>query len=157
MQHLFTFSHFLCDAGVFILVRLISFIRLWFNFLWKRQSNFKCHAEIVERLYCENRAGQPDVLEFNSFFLAVYFGYHVCKKGVLKNFTKRVGDFNNAETPTQVFSCEFWEIFKSIYLKEHLRTAASVNRGGLISWLTVVYRLQMSLHFLPKQLPGGVL
>ena len=26
------------------------------------------------------------------------------------------------ETPTQVFSCEIWEIFKNTYLKEHLRT-----------------------------------
>ena len=31
----------------------------------------------------------------------------------------------NKETPTQVFSCEYCKIFKSNYLKEHLRTAAS--------------------------------
>ena len=29
------------------------------------------------------------------------------------------------ETPTQVFSCEYCEIFKSTYFGEHLRTAAS--------------------------------
>ena len=28
------------------------------------------------------------------------------------------------ETPTQVFSCEYGEIFKSTYFEEHLRTAA---------------------------------
>ena len=27
--------------------------------------------------------------------------------------------------PTQVFSCEYCEIFKNIYFEEHLRTAAS--------------------------------
>ena len=29
------------------------------------------------------------------------------------------------ETPTQVFSCEFWEIFTNTFFKEHLRLAAS--------------------------------
>ena len=28
------------------------------------------------------------------------------------------------ETPTQVFSCEFCEIFKTAYFEEHLRTTA---------------------------------
>ena len=32
------------------------------------------------------------------------------------------------ETPTQVFSCEYCEIFKKTYLEEHLPTAASVLR-----------------------------
>ena len=31
------------------------------------------------------------------------------------------------ETPTQVFSCEYYEIFKNTYFEEHLRTAASVD------------------------------
>ena len=29
-------------------------------------------------------------------------------------------------TPTQVFSCEFCEIFKNTYFEEHLRTTASI-------------------------------
>ena len=29
------------------------------------------------------------------------------------------------ETPTQVFSCEYYQIFKNIYFEEHLQTAAS--------------------------------
>ena len=32
--------------------------------------------------------------------------------------------FFNKETPAQVFSCEFCEIFKSTYFEKHLRTAA---------------------------------
>ena len=31
------------------------------------------------------------------------------------------------ETPTQVFSSEFNEIFKSVYIEEHLRTTVSVS------------------------------
>ena len=30
------------------------------------------------------------------------------------------------ETPTQVFPCEYCEIFKNTYFEEHLRTAAFV-------------------------------
>ena len=40
-----------------------------------------------------------------------------CKPGGLQLYYKK--------TPTQVFSCEHCEIFKSTYFKEHLRTAAS--------------------------------
>ena len=29
------------------------------------------------------------------------------------------------ETPTQVFSCEYYEISKNTYFEEHLQTAAS--------------------------------
>ena len=31
------------------------------------------------------------------------------------------------ETPTQVFSCEYYNIFKNTYFEKHLPTAASVN------------------------------
>ena len=30
------------------------------------------------------------------------------------------------ETSSQVYFCEYWEIFKSTYFEEHLRTAVSV-------------------------------
>ena len=30
------------------------------------------------------------------------------------------------ETPIQMFSCEYWEIFKNTFFEKHLRTAASV-------------------------------
>ena len=30
------------------------------------------------------------------------------------------------EIPTQVFSCKYWEIFKSTYFEKHLQMAASV-------------------------------
>ena len=33
--------------------------------------------------------------------------------------------FIKEETPTQVFSCEYCEIFKNTYSEKHLRTAAS--------------------------------
>ena len=31
------------------------------------------------------------------------------------------------ETPTQVFCCEYWKIFKNIYFEDHLQTAASAS------------------------------
>ena len=34
-------------------------------------------------------------------------------------------NFIKEDTPTQVFSCEYWEIFKNIFSEEQLRTAAS--------------------------------
>ena len=35
------------------------------------------------------------------------------------------------ETPTQVFSCEYCEIFKNIYFEEHLRMANSEKQNNL--------------------------
>ena len=64
------------------------------------------------------------------------------KKGVLKNFatfTKTrlcwslfINKVPGLRPPTQVFSCEFCEIFKSTYFLEYLRTAAfetTSNKG----------------------------
>ena len=66
-----------------------------------------------------------------------------CKKGILIKFHKFTGKhlrrglyFNTftclspatlskKETPTQLFSCEFSEIFMKIFFSEHLRTIAS--------------------------------
>ena len=50
------------------------------------------------------------------------------KKGVLKNFTNFTGKhlLPVLESPTQMFSCEIWEIFKNTYFKEYLWTTASV-------------------------------
>ena len=53
------------------------------------------------------------------------------KKAVFKNFSIFTGNFyvgvsfNEKETPPQVFSCEYCNIFKSIRLEKHLRAAAS--------------------------------
>ena len=57
------------------------------------------------------------------------------KKGVLRNFTKFTGKhlcqsvfFNKRETLAQVFSCEFCEISKNIFFREHHRATTSVLR-----------------------------
>ena len=77
------------------------------------------------------------------------------KKCVLRNFTKFTGKhlrqslfFNEVtgqacnyikkETLAQVFSCEFWEIYKSTFFTEHLWTTASGNslrNRHLLSWI----------------------
>ena len=51
------------------------------------------------------------------------------KKGAFRNFAKFTGKhqaykFNKNETLTQVFSCEFSEIFKNTFLTEHLWATA---------------------------------
>ena len=45
---------------------------------------------------------------------------------------------NYYKTPTQVFFCEYCEIFKSAYFEQHLETAASVNLGELFDCLKLV-------------------
>ena len=58
------------------------------------------------------------------------------KNGVYKNFAKIAGKHlcwilflrPAKETPTQLFSCEFCEIFKSKFFKEHLCVTASENK-----------------------------
>ena len=63
------------------------------------------------------------------------------KKAVLKNFAIFVGKhlywslfLIKLQSPTQPFSCEYCEIFKTNFFEEHLQTAASVasqiERGG---------------------------
>ena len=37
------------------------------------------------------------------------------------------------ETPTQVFSCEFWEIFKNIFFVENLPATASLHYATLFT------------------------
>ena len=55
-----------------------------------------------------------------------------CKKGVLENFTKFTEKhlcqslFFKKETLTQVFSCEFYEIFKNIFFDRTPLASASV-------------------------------
>ena len=55
---------------------------------------------------------------------AVFTGKHMCWSLFLLRFNK----LYQKETPTQVFSCEYFEIFKA-YFEEHLRRAASAIRN----------------------------
>ena len=45
------------------------------------------------------------------------------------------------ETPTHVFSCEYFEFFKNTFFEEHLQTAASVTKA-LIVWLLSLVMIQ---------------
>ena len=81
-----------------------------------------------------------------------------CKKVVLKNFVQFTGkhlyqslffnkvacvasNFIKKETRSQVFSCEFCEIFKKTYFEEHLQTATSVTFNTLETWEAQGYNL----------------
>ena len=59
-----------------------------------------------------NRSSRPEML---------------CKKGVLRNFTKLACNFIKKETLAQVFSCEFYEISKKIFFHRTPMMAASVS------------------------------
>ena len=61
--------------------------------------------------------------------------YVLCKKGALvRNIQRKTPvlelentrNFIKKKTPTEVFSCEYYEIFKNTYFEERLRTAGSV-------------------------------
>ena len=47
-------------------------------------------------------------------------------------------NFIKKETPAQVFVCEFWEIFKNTFFKEHLRRTASEKKLNDFTWFLYV-------------------
>ena len=60
--------------------------------------------------------------------VVIFTGEHLCWSLFLMKFIK-VYELYYKEIPTQVFFCEYCEIFKDNYYEEHLQTAAS---GSLI-------------------------
>ena len=75
------------------------------------------------------------ILTFHLLFHAKQFTYQnenqdkqppkaFYEKATLKCFAI----FTEKDTPTQVLSCKYTEIFKNTYFKEHLRMAASESR-----------------------------
>ena len=76
----------------------------------RRDSNQKC---LWKKLFLKILTGKQ---LYWSIFLIKVAGLHTC------NFIK--------ETPTQVLSCEYSEIFKNAYFEEHLRATASRLRIG---------------------------
>ena len=57
------------------------------------------------------------------------------RKTILKNISTTASNVIEKETPTQLFSCEFCELFKKTYFREHLRMAGSKTpvRGVLFN------------------------
>ena len=58
--------------------------------------------------------------------------------------------FIKKETPTQVFFCEYCEIFKNTYFEKHLRTTASVNSRA------AVFQESLALPFKRNVLTSGI-
>ena len=56
----------------------------------------------------------------------------LCKKGVLRNFTKSTG--KHLCQSARVFSCEFCEISKNTFFTEHLWTTAP---NLLVNWILI--------------------
>ena len=75
-----------------------------------------------------------------------------CKKGVLENLAIFTGEHMcwnlfkinpenlqlfSKETPTQVLSCEYCEIFINIYFEKHLQTAGCECKSSVVSILFI--------------------
>ena len=56
---------------------------------------------------------------------AIFTGKHLCRS--LFFIKLQALQLYQKETPTQVFFCEYCEIFKNTYFEKHLRTTASEN------------------------------
>ena len=50
------------------------------------------------------------------------------KSSIIHRKNPELESLCNKNVPTQVFSCEYWEMFKATYFEERLRTAASKCR-----------------------------
>ena len=61
---------------------------------------------------------------------------------MLESLLNKVKGLQNKETPTQVFSCEYCEIFKNTYFEEHLQTAAS--KGSIKNNSSVLIPLRVT-------------
>ena len=72
----------------------------------------------IQTFRTKNQKQPPEVFYEKSVLkkFAIFTGKHLCWRL-----------FFHKETPTQVISCKYCEIFKNIYCKKHLRTAASVK------------------------------
>ena len=57
----------------------------------------------------------------------IFTGKHLCWSLSLIKLQAATPATLLKKNPTQVFSCEYFEIFKNIYYKEHLQAAASVS------------------------------
>ena len=64
----------------------------------------------------------------------------------------QTGNFIKKETPTQVFSCDFFEIFKSAYFGEQLRTTAS---GDYKKWTESMQKLGTTFSWTPDPCSGS--
>ena len=54
-----------------------------------------------------------------------FTGKHLCQSLFLIKLQTEACDFIKKETLAQVFSCKFFETFKSAFFTDHLRTTAS--------------------------------
>ena len=84
----------------------------------------------------------------------------LCEQGVLKNFaifhkkTPLLKALFWTLFPTQVFSCEYCEVFKNTHFEEHLRTSASDSNTVVIKRGIYLGPCHSWWSFLQKQLMG---
>ena len=68
----------------------------------------------------------------------------------LENTCARDCNFIKRETPAQVFSCEFWEIFKNTFIHRTPLVAAS-DSAWTLNWWNSVYKCKKVTNFVLSQ------
>ena len=76
----------------------------------------------------------------------IFTGKHLCWNLFLIKLQPSGLQLYSKEAPTQVFFCEYCEIFKNSYFEEHLRMAASVTQAFITR--VVAYQLQLTSNIL---------
>ena len=86
----------------------------------------------------------PLLLYFFGFFFIGFFLADAATRGVLWKKPKAC-KFIKKETLTQVFSCEFSEISKSTFYREHLWTTASIFRNCFFCGISCMLKSRLSI------------
>ena len=122
------FSHLLCW-----LYLIFCILRFYNGTL--RSSHQKCY---IKKVFLEISQNSQESTCVRVFFLQNISGDCFCKHSYPLQFPIPAGRTHTKkkEALAQMFSCEFCEISKNTFFKEHLRTTASVpwNTIGLREW-----------------------
>ena len=98
-----------------------------------KKSLHNCTKFLIKQLSkCSlQKQSAEDVLENRCFFkISQNLQNIICVRnsGCATLLKKRIGNFFiRKETPAEVLSCEFWEIFQNTFFIEHLRATTSIN------------------------------
>ena len=99
---------------------------------------------IAVRKISQKSKKQPPELVYKKDVLKTFVkftGKHLCRSLL---FNKDASNFIKKETPTLVFSCEFYENFKNPFFTEHLRTIASETHAKSRAIRAFLIKLQAS-------------
>ena len=147
-------------TGVYFHIKSFFFIDHWNHKTINKTTCRTTYQQIIaNHLHISRRAFELFWLFFLRFsrFPDLFGKVFLANKRV---FSKTAYKFNEKETLAQVFSCEFCEIFKNPFFREHLQTAVSINSRTMISqrlYARAITRFFISNAFLTQpQLFSGL-